>query len=189
MNTKCSIYATAAFLSLVVLATPIRADELQLFYSVEPYGTGLTLYDFQLELTNADGSWVPGQGWGWIVFGDCELCSSPLADWTGLSEDSPYNAFWITAGFHNGRTLAPPGTYWVPNAVGDTLDWSGTSTADLGQGQLLFSTILTENDAEAASFQAATLVPDPGSLFLLATAVGLAGFLMHFRQHRVDGRA
>jgi len=189
MNAERLGYLTAVGVGLLLLAAPVRADVLQLDYTVTADGPGLYLYNFQLELTNADSSWSAGQGWGWITFGACEGCNSPLTDWNGISVDSPYINFGNSSGYDNGPTLQPVLTYWVPTAVGDTLNWSGTSTADLGQGQLLYTTLLQENGAEAELFQVAddlsSPVPEPGSFSLLmAMAVALFGFVSYRRGRR-----
>src|SRR5690348_4755689 len=134
-NIGCAVSMAVGL--MLVLATPSRANVLDLSYTATPDGPGIYLYNFQLTLTNTDGSWAPGQGWDWIIFGDCAgPCTSPLTNWSGLSQDSPFVGFTTSSGGHNGPTLNPViNSYWVPTAVGDTLKWSGTSTADLGQGQ------------------------------------------------------
>ncbi len=43
----------------------------------------------------------------------------------------------MASGYHNGTAFPPEP--WQPTSVGETLSWSGTSTADLAQGALLFS--------------------------------------------------
>jgi hypothetical protein len=175
-------------LGFALLAARASATPLDLTYSVTAQSGGLYLYDFQLTLTNSDGSWSAGQGWDWIVFGDDPniKITGDLPNWTGLSVGSPFTTFNNTEGGHNGPTLAPlcsgacnfPADYifWVPTAVGDSLDWSGTSTADLTQGELEFSTLATENGAFMVEFQVASLIsiPEPASLALFGSA--LAGF-------------
>lgn len=180
-----SALAIAIFF-LLTLPAPGRADVLGLTYTVTPDGGGLYLYNFQLTLTNNDNTWASGQGWAYIVFGDCTYpCSSPLTNWSGISVDSPYSGFTYSSGGHNGPVLDPVFTYWVPTSVGDTLNWSGTSTADLGQGELLFSSPFTENGAEVAVFQIAndlSTVPEPGTLALLGA--GLLGIGLLVRRKR-----
>jgi hypothetical protein len=88
----------------------------------------------------------------------------------------------MTSGGHNGPTLFPVNAnpvVWIPIAVGDSLEWSGTSNADLGSGELLFSTLQNVAGASLANFQVArdvsATVPEVGSLPLLGTVLlGLA---------------
>lgn len=138
-------------------ATPIALD-----YEVSDLGGGLFDYEFTLELDNNDGSWATGQGWRWFIFGDALSSSSPLTDFIGDTNDlpvGPWSGFSSSSGGHNGPTFANVMDYWVPTAIGETLSWSGTSTADLAQGGLLFSTIAgTLSQAVAADFEVANRV-------------------------------
>ena len=138
---------TASFfltLTAAAGASPLRFD-----YSVRDIGSGLYDYEFRLILDNNDDSWVAGQGWQWIVFGDNPDgydAASPLTDFTGDTSDlpiGPYDSYGTTTGAvdHAGPTLEFRVHFWTPTAVGQYLHWSGTSTANLGQGELLISTI------------------------------------------------
>ena len=101
-------------------------------------------YEFRLKLTNLDGSWVPGQGWRWLIFGDQESQPTNLLNFIGDPGDlpiGPWTRYQTSGGFHNGPTLGPVLDYWIPTGVGETLRWSGTSTVDLPNGELLWSTI------------------------------------------------
>ncbi|MCA8947742.1 MAG: hypothetical protein KDB29_16015, partial [Planctomycetes bacterium] len=74
----------------------------------------------------------------------------PVGPWTSLGS---------TGGGHNGPSFNYVLDYWVPSGIGDALHWRGTSTADLAQGQLLWSNIAgTLNGATSANFVAATRV-------------------------------
>lgn len=127
-------------------ASAVSAVPLTLYYQVTPTAVAGTYnYDFTLILDNNDSSWVSGQGWGWLIFGDVPSpgptnltnfvgnpASLPVGPWTGYSS---------SGGGHNGPTFSPVLTPWIPTALNDQLTWSGTSTADLPQGQLAWSTL------------------------------------------------
>ena len=88
------------------LAVPADAASLLLEYSVTAKSGGDYHYDFELILTNADNSWVPGQQWDWITFGDAAPGPSPLADFSNGSSPDPNVAFTSSNGGHNGPTIA-----------------------------------------------------------------------------------
>jgi hypothetical protein len=186
------------FLSLVfflLIAGSVIASPLRLEYSVMDLGGGLYDYEFDLILDNNDSTWVSGQGWGWLIFGDAPRGDdSPLTDFVGDTSDlpvGPWTGYSSTGGTHNGPTLGPvtfPDDLWVPSSIGETLSWSGTSTADLAQGDLLFSTIHGINTAARADFDiayrvSAAPVPEPTTMLLLGSGLlGLVGFRRKFRK-------
>lgn len=174
--TGCAVLA-------VVSTASAGVGPLSLTYDV--YDIGSTYqYDFTLTLTNGDGSWTPGQGWGWLVFGDQESAPSPIADFVGDSSSmpaGPWTFFTTTYGYHNGAVLGDVTEFWVPTTVGDSIAWSGTSSAFVEQGAMQFSTLLTTGGAVASNFDIATLgIPTPGALALL----GLAGLFTFGRRRR-----
>jgi hypothetical protein len=135
---------------------------LTLFYSIDDLGGGVFNYEFQLKLTNLDNSWQPGQGWRWFIWGDCQSCPTPLTNFIGDQGHlpvGPWTQYSSSGGFHNGPTFASVLDYWIPTKEGETLTWSGTSTAFLAKpGELIFSTIAgTLNGAVPADFSPACL--------------------------------
>lgn len=178
---KIAIAVVALCLSSLVQATPLRLD-----YAVSDLGAGQYNYDFSLVLDNNDSSWVSGQGWSWFIFGDTadSGTGSPLTDFVMDSSDypvGPWTGLSASSGGHNGPTFSGVFAKWIPLAVGDTLIWSGTSSADLAQGQLLFSTLLVSPvGTVAADFEVAnrlTSVPEPPVMVLLLMGLFVLGCL------------
>jgi hypothetical protein len=153
---------------LIAAASTAQAQSLDLCYEVTDLGGGLYQYDFAL---TPDAGWVSGMGWRWFIFGDepgtccggtgispltnfvIDPASLPVGPWTSLSS---------SGGGHNGPTFADVLTYWTPATGTETLRWSGTSTANLRAGELLYSTLAgTLGGAVAANWDVAELCSSP----------------------------
>lgn len=153
------------------MATPLSLD-----YSRTAVSPDLYHYNFTLSLNNHDNSWGAGQGFGWLIFGDAHYGSStPLTNFkmdAGVFPVGPWTYLSTSGGGHNGPTFGYVLSQWVPTVVGESLVWSGTSSADVAQGNLLFSTIYNANGAVGANFEvagkAASNVPEPTGVALLA---------------------
>jgi hypothetical protein len=189
-------------LGTVNMISPAQAASLNLNYTVENLTDGWFNYSFQLKVDNTDNSYVSGQAWRWIIFGDTPSPPAPnagqgtLINWDGdLSKSSPWIAFFTgSGGDHNGPTLAGPGnsikTWWIPSDVNDYLYWSGKSTAKLSQGELLFSTLDgTLNGATPANFKVANevdffAVPEPLTVFGSILGLGVLGAVKRKRKQQ-----
>jgi hypothetical protein len=183
-----------AALAMSLVAGSAHADSpLELQYAVTAGASGQYDYDFTLKLDNHTGSWSAGQGWSWITFGDAADTTSPLADFAMTSAaPAPFSTLNFSGGGHNGPTflIGDAGfVYWTPSAVGDELTWTGTSSVDLAQGQLLFSTLAPQGGAAVADFQVADLVsspvPEGDAPTMLAAGLGLLAIVARrrARQH------
>lgn len=151
-------------IALAVAAGTASAQPLEMTYTVDDVGGGLFNYEITLTLTNDDGTWIPGYGYGWIIFGDRLQDASPLTNFTGDPDDlpiGPFVGYSGSGGYHNGPTLQvghslPDGgfvfDYWVPTTIGESLHWSGTSDVDLQQGEFIWSSIITSGGAPLLEF-------------------------------------
>jgi hypothetical protein len=167
------------------IATPLRMD-----YTVNPSGSGYA-YEFRLILDNHDNTWAAGQGWSWIIFGDRLSATSVIHDFAadvGTFPLGPFVSLGLSGGGHNGPTFQPVvGAYWTPSAVGEFLQWSGTSSGFLDAGQMLFSSLNVTGGASWVEFEPAhrvasldaQAVPDGGYTLALMgcalTGLGLVG--------------
>ncbi len=190
-------------------AAPAKASPLTLNYTVQPYVLpGYNLYNFSLTLDNHDGTWASGQQWDMIIFGDEANAVSPFfLDWHYISYD-PIIYPASSGGSHNGPTLLinptlepyTPGVLfgslpgWEPTAIGDTLQWSGFSSKLLGQGDLLWSTLVGSDVNQRALFDVAQLnelnpAPVPGALPLFASGLSVLGLAGWRRRRKANIRA
>ena len=162
---KCILTGVALLGLWVGSAGLARAQAaLAMDYVVTDLGTGLYEYDITLTLTNDDGSWQPGQGFGWIIWGDGQEMQSPISDFTMDSSQfpvGPWTDLSNTGGYHNGPTFAFVLDTWVPSAVGDYLKWTGYSATFLDQDQMLFTSLYTTGGAPIIQFATATLDQGP----------------------------
>ena len=157
--------AIVAAIAVAGLGVVAAAQPLKMTYSVTPQSGGLYEYEFRLTLTNEDGSWAPGQGFGWIIFGDAQAQLSPINDFVGDESDLPVGPFPCysgSGGFHNGPTFCvveqePPFSflYWRPTEIGESLEWSGTSATAVEEGQMLWSSLITDGGANPIYFAVA----------------------------------
>ena len=193
-------FACALIILTCVLCATSHAHPLILEYTIEDIGGGLYDYEFLLTLDNHDGSWLAGDQWSWIVFGDKLSDTSPLDDFSGDTGDLPVGPFVKynkVGGGHNGPALIKGAsdvtTYWTPAAVGESLFWSGTSTAFLDTGELYWSTLVCNRtdirvDMEVADKVAGPLQPGPEAVPEPATvtfiALGCVGVATYMRRRR-----
>ena len=155
------------------------ADPLRLDYIVTSIGDNRYNYNFTLTLTNEDNSWSSGQGWGQIRFGNTpHFQQFPLTDFVGDTSSlsgTPFTHFSTPVTFY-GPGLEGP--HWIPTAIGQSISWSGTSTAALGGRELSWSTLATTGGAKSIPiYTVANPIPEPGTFVLagmgLVTLLGL----------------
>jgi hypothetical protein len=166
---KCIIVGLAVLTMLGGQVAETRANSpFTLYYAIDDNGDGTYSYGFYLVLDNNNGSWSPGQGFDWLIFGDFQSMPSPFSDFVmydGVFPVGPWTQLQGTGGYHNGPTLGPiydpiamKYVTWVPEEVGDSLSWFGVSSVYLDQGQMLFSSLYTEGGAHIFEFEVAILV-------------------------------
>ncbi|WP_229211680.1 MULTISPECIES: PEP-CTERM sorting domain-containing protein [unclassified Duganella] len=178
-----SIFRKMLLSLAATLALPLaaQASPITLNYSIT--GSTTYTYEFTLTLDNHDSSWAAGQNFNWFIFGDGHAGTpTPLTNFVGDPSSlpiGPFTSYNTSSGGHNGPTLLDysNGSYtgWVPSAVGDALHWKGTSTASLGQGQLLWSNLA--GNGHNASFEVGVLnaVPEPETYGMLLAGLALLG--------------
>jgi hypothetical protein len=171
--TRCVLVLVA----LALICGTAAATPLTMQWNVTDIGGGMYDYEFWLTLDDNDHTWQQGQGWGWLIVADAQSADSPLYDFDGDYGDfpvGPWDSWGWSFGYHNGPTLHYVLDCWVPQEIGETLYFSGTSSVLLHDGEMLWSSIYTIGGAQTVEFEVATLIPAPGALSLLAMA-GLAG--------------
>jgi len=180
------------FILSIGLIGPAVALPLQLEYGVNQLSGNVYRYDFFLKLDNHDNSWIAGQGWRGIIFGDAFQTASPLANFSGNLQSfsgGPWTGFELASGDHNGPALSPFLDFWVPANVGDSVHWSGFSSANLTQGQLFFSTLAsTQNNGLRAIMQEAerivVVIPEPSTIAMMLIGLGVLFSLSWFKRRR-----
>jgi hypothetical protein len=199
----------SCFFAFIILAIGgagrVTASPFSLYYTITDVGKDNYGYYFWLILDNHDHSWVPGQGWGGIVFGDKLNSPSKLTNfaWDQSFVTTPLYRFpsgpfafgSFTSGEHNGPTLLLNSSseiaYWIPstgngNSV-PVLHWSGTSSYPASRSSILFSTLYTTGGAAPVNFQAGQMVPDSGTTLYLCI-LGISTLLLVRRIPRRTGQ-
>ncbi len=181
------VFSLLPVFSASLKSAPLSDSPLTMDVTVSPTGTGLFSYNFTLTLDNHTGTWSPGQGWGWMIFGDLFIgdidpntnplfglgqwpASGPgVPDFTMTSAiPGPWAQLSSTGGSHNGPTFAFVLDYWKPLGIGDSLHWSGTSSADLSS--ILFSSLIGTDGVQLPIFESAHVTqttPEPSSIATL----------------------
>ena len=131
--------AVGSVAALALLPSSARATPLRLDYIVTNIGGGLFDYEFFLTVDNNDNTYAAGQGWRWLIFGDIQNAPTNLTNFVGDPGDlpiGPWTFYGTTSGGHNGPNLGFVLDFWIPTGICDSLFWSGTSTANLPEGDL-----------------------------------------------------
>jgi len=172
-----------AILALCMAPIGALATPLTLSYDVTDLG-GQYQYDFELTVTNADGTYSAGQNFNWIIVGDAPTGTASVFPETGPDFFTSVPSIFeprTTSGGHNGPTLLETANGfigWTPTGLGDMLTFTGVSSVLVAPGDLLWSNISgsgTNADFETAEFGAffpVAAVPLPATLPLLLVALG-----------------
>lgn len=174
---------------LLTTAGEVQAGVLSLNYSTASVGGGLYRYDFTLILSNQSGTYVSGQNFNVIIFGDALNATSPIADFVPISSSfpNPDMVYATTSGEHNGPTYIDfvdvLNGGWIPTGVNDFVTWSGTSQNNVTSG-LLFSNL--RGTGERANFDNANFVvsavPEPASM--VVWGIGTLGMGLVVRRRK-----
>ena len=187
---KIKLLITGIILAITMGIQTAQATPLRLDYTVTDNGNNQYAYQFQLILDNNDNSWVSGQGWGVIRFGNGVRGESGprLTNFVGDDSALPVGPFTTyidpTGLFGPGLDGADPNdnskaAIWVPTAVGQSLYWSGTSNVNLAQGQLNFRAARTVgmpgSSGVATLVDSIQVIPEPGTMVLAGMGLLLLG--------------
>ncbi len=140
-----SRYLAATACLAVACTHAVAAPPLTLRYSVTGLSNGTHRYDFALTLDDPNRTWMPGDGYGWIIFGDRPNAPSDFRDWVSDADSlasGPWSFFTQTSGYNNGATLGNGRALWTPTRQGESVLWSGVSAALLNPDQLRWSCLI-----------------------------------------------
>jgi hypothetical protein len=143
-----------------------HGQPLRMEYDVQVAAPGMYEYWFKTTLDDTLAPWTPGMGWSWFSFGlgrrSTFLRTSPNFAVTSPWPIGPWTSMSTVGGGHNGPIFAPVGNYWIPTAVGDFIEWTGTSPNYVGPGHMRFATVVHTGGAQTVNFrEAIRLSPGP----------------------------